>query len=68
MGRNEKFQQKQQKRKIAGWTVHMMNSARSMNSARRNFLQLHFSSHFALLSFWDLICNDEFNSGSSCLN
>ena len=23
---------------------------------------------FALLSFWDLICNDEFNSGSSCLN
>ena len=28
----------------------------------------HFSSLFALLSFWDLICNDEFNSGSSCLN
>ena len=22
----------------------------------------------ALLSFWDLICNDEFNSGSSYLN
>ena len=29
---------------------------------------LHFFSFFALLSFWDLICNDEFNSGSSCLN
>ena len=33
-----------------------------------NFAILHFSSLFALLSFWDLICNDEFNSGSSCLN
>ena len=29
---------------------------------------LHFSSLFALLSFWDMIYNDEFNSGSSCLN
>ena len=27
-----------------------------------------FSSLFALISLWDLICNDEFNSGSSCLN
>ena len=29
---------------------------------------LHFSLLFALLSLWDLMCNDEFNSGSSCLN
>ena len=29
---------------------------------------LHFSSLFALLSFEDLFCNDEFNSGFSCLN
>ena len=33
-----------------------------------NFAMLHFSSFFALLSFWDLICNDEFDSSSSCLD
>ena len=33
-----------------------------------NFAVLYFSSLFALISLWDLICNDEFNSGSSCLN
>ena len=27
-----------------------------------------FSSLFTLLSFWDLICNDEFDSNSSCLD
>ena len=29
---------------------------------------LHFSSLFALLSFWDLICNAEFDSNSLCLD
>ena len=33
-----------------------------------NFAMLHFSSLFALLSLWDLICNDEFDSNSSCLD
>ena len=33
-----------------------------------NFAMLHFSSLFALLSFWDLICNDEFDSNTSCLD
>ena len=33
-----------------------------------NFAMLHFSSLFVLLSFWDLICNDEFDSNSSCLD
>ena len=27
-----------------------------------------FFSLFALISFWDLICDDEFNPGCSCLN
>ena len=34
----------------------------------QNFCSAPFCSLFALLSFWDLICNDEFNSGSLCLN
>ena len=33
-----------------------------------NFAMLHFYSLFALLSFWDLICYDEFDSNSSCLD
>ena len=33
-----------------------------------NFAMLHCSSLFALLSFWDLICNNDFDSNSSCLN
>ena len=37
-------------------------------SAGCNFAVLHFSSLFALLSLWDLICNVEFDSNSSCLD
>ena len=33
-----------------------------------NFAMLHFSSLFALLSFWDLICTDEFDLNSSCFD
>ena len=33
-----------------------------------NLTMLHFYSLFALLSLWDLICNDEFDSNSSCLD
>ena len=33
-----------------------------------NFAVLHFSSLFALLSFWSLICNVEFDLNSSCLD
>ena len=47
-----------------------MNSARWMNSGSGKSIPavLHFSSHFALLSFWFLICNAEFDSNSSCLD
>ena len=34
----------------------------------QNFAMLRFSSLFSLFSFWDLICNDEFDSNSSCLD
>ena len=46
------------------------NNGWRMNSGSRKCIPavLHFSSLFALLSFLDLICNVEFNSGSSCLN
>ena len=33
-----------------------------------NFAMLHFSSLFALVSFWSLICNAEFDLNSSCLD
>ena len=33
-----------------------------------NFASAPISSLFALLSFWDMIYNDEYNLGSSCLN
>ena len=33
-----------------------------------NFAMLYFSSLFALLSFWSLICNAEFDLNSSCLD
>ena len=33
-----------------------------------NFAMLHFSSLFALLSFWSLICNAEFDLNSLCLD
>ena len=48
----------------------VVNSGRGTNSGSKESIPavLHFSSLFALLSFWDLIYNDEFNSGSSCLN
>ena len=48
----------------------MMNNARKMNSGsgKSTPAVLHFSSHFALLSFWSLICNAEFDSNSSCLD
>ena len=47
-----------------------MNSARWMNSGygKSTPAVLHFSSLFALLSFWSLICNAEFASNSSCLD
>ena len=52
-----------------GTIAKVVNSAGGMNSVNEmKFHNAPFSSLFALLSFWDLICNDEFNSGSSCLN
>ena len=45
-------------------------SARWMNSGsgKSTPTVLHFSSHFALLFFWSLICNAEFDSNSLCLD
>ena len=34
----------------------------------QNFAMLHFSSLFAFLSFWSLICNAEFDLNSSYLD
>ena len=61
MGRNQKSATKSSQCQTAG----------EVNSGvlhEPNFVGAPISSLFALLSFWDLICNDEFNSGSSCLN
>ena len=33
-----------------------------------NFAMLHFFAFSALLSFWTLICNADFDSNSSCLD
>ena len=84
MGRNPKSDKKNQKvkrrRKVN--SVENLNSGSRKGSfaTQRNSvgcgifttLQNSYSaplfSLFALLSFWDLICNNEFNSGSSCLN
>ena len=69
MGRNKKLQQKQQQREMQENRGCRMNSAGAVNSAAgTKFRMLHFSSLFALLSFWDLICNNEFDSNSLCLD
>ena len=45
------------------------HSVKSRNEQQEpNFAMLHFSSLFALLSFWSLICNAEFDLNSSCLD
>ena len=67
---------KNQKQMQTGHSVKSRNRqhdeqcAGGMNSAHRKSIPavVHCSSLFDLLSFYDLICNDEFNSGSSCLN
>ena len=48
-----------------GWIVRMMVN---IGSGKSIPAVLHFSSLFALLSFWDLICNAEFDSNSLCLD
>ena len=47
--------------------LEFLQVARILQDAKISY-SAPFFSLFALLSFWDLICNDEFNSGSSCLN
>ena len=50
-------------------SAHRMHSAGARNSAAgTKFHNAPFSSLFALLSFWDLICNNEFDSNSSFLD
>ena len=53
----------------------LMNSVMQVNSARRNNFSIckiscrsTFLTFSALLSFWYLICNAEFDSNSSCLD
>ena len=53
----------------AGTGSRMNSGLRCEQCCRMKISQCSIFLHFfALLSFWDLICNDEFDSNSSCLD
>ena len=66
--------EKNQKQKKTGHSVKSRNGQQEEQSQlgtvlhEPNFAILNFSSLFALLSFWSLICNVEFDLNSSCLD
>ena len=52
-----------------GWKFRRMNNATCENFAPCQIsCSSNFLAFFALLSFWSLICNVEFDSNSSCLD